>query len=114
MNLYKKVKLDDQELEETQFGKKTDEFLQEIEPQVNEAVETMAQVHEEFERICDLFMLEKADERRQASEKFFEFFNEVFDNVQKSFPKVTRKTGIGLNPAMLAELQRRQAMMKKQ
>lgn len=113
MNIYKKVKLDDQELEETQFGKKTDDFLQEIEPQVQESVETMKQIHEEFEKTCDFFMLDKGDERRQHSEKFFEFFNEVFENVEKSFPKVTRKTGIGLNPAMLAELQKRQAQMKK-
>lgn len=87
VNLYKKVKLDDQEIEETPFGKKTDELLQEFEPQVSEAVESMTQVHEEFEHICDFYMLDKKDERREASEKFFEFFTEVFENIEKSFPK---------------------------
>ena len=57
-------------------------------------------------------MLDKNDERRMHSEKFFEFFNEVFLNVDKAFPKAAR-SAMGLNPAMLAELQRRQAMMKK-
>ena len=52
-------------------------------------------------------MLDKSDERRTKSESFFEFFNEVFDNVDKSFPKVKRRNTMGMNPAMLAELQKR-------
>jgi len=68
----------------------------------------MTQVNEEFEKVCDYYMLDKSDERRTKSESFFEFFNEVFDNVDKSLPKVKRRNTMGMNSAMLAELQKRQ------
>lgn len=113
MNIFKKVKLDDPDVVLTPFGKKTEEFLQDIEPQVNESLEKMSEVHKEYEKTCDFFMLDKADERRKHSEKFFEFFNEVFENVEKAFPKAPRKSMMGLNAAMLAELQRRQAQMRQ-
>ena len=70
-------------------------------------------MQEQYEKTCDYFMLDKGEERRKNSEKLFEFFNEVFDNVEKAFPKAPRRSTVGLNPAMLAELQRRQASMKK-
>lgn len=63
--LFDKVKSDDPEIIETPFGKNIEEFFQEIDPQVNEAVETMSQLQSEFEQVCDYFMLDKSDERRQ-------------------------------------------------
>ena len=112
--LFKKIKSDDPEIVETTFGKKGEEFFEEMKPEVDAAVDIMSQVHHKFEEVCNFYMLDKNDERRQQSDKFFEFFNEVFDNVQKSFPKVTRRNTMGMNPAMLAELQKRQAKMKEQ
>ena len=90
IKLYEKVKADDPDISLAPFGKKTEEFFEEIEAQVKDTSETMDQVHQEFVKSCDFFMLEKNDERRKQSEKFFEFFNEVFLNVEKAFPKASR------------------------
>lgn len=49
INLFDKVKSDDPELCETIFGKNIQEFLEEIEPQVNEANTIMNEVHTKFE-----------------------------------------------------------------
>ena len=46
LKLFEKVKADDTDVALTPFGKKTEEFFEDIEPQVKEASETMDQVHE--------------------------------------------------------------------
>ena len=39
--MYDKIKADDPEVSETQFGKSIGEFISMLEPEVNQAVETM-------------------------------------------------------------------------
>lgn len=90
IKLYERVRADDPDITLAPFGKKTEEFLEDIEAQVKETSETMDQVQEQYVKSCDFFMLDKSDERRKQSEKFFEFFNEVFLNVEKAFPKAPR------------------------
>ena len=45
--------------------------------------------------ICDFFMLGKSDECRTKSDKFFVFFTDFFNEVQKNMPKpeVKKKAG---------------------
>lgn len=111
--LFVKVKADDPDIPLTQFGKAIQSFLDEVDPQVEEMTEAMDKVHKEYEQTCDLYMIDKSDEKRTQSEKLFEFFNEFFDNIEKIFPRKRRASTQGLNPQILAELQRRQSMMNK-
>ena len=48
-------------------------------------------VGDEYAKTCDLFMLAKSDEKRTKSEKFFAYFTEFFDHVQKAMPKVEKQ-----------------------
>lgn len=41
----------------------------------------------DYADICDFFMLGKSDEMRTKSEKFFIFFTEFFNEIQKLMPK---------------------------
>jgi len=52
----------------------------------------------EYNEICDFFMLGKSDEMRSKSEKFFMFFTDFFNEVQKNMPKpeVKKKAKAGL------------------
>ena len=41
----------------------------------------------QYEEICDFYMIASSDEIRKKSDKFFKFFTDFIDEVQKSIPK---------------------------
>lgn len=81
-------------------------------------------VVKKYEWIVDYYMLDKKDEGRAKSEKFFIFFTEYIDKIQSMLPKVekpkpAKKAGSVAptrgrnNPAManmMAEMKAKQAM----
>ena len=82
----------------------------------------MKKVMDIYTEVCDLFMIKKADEIRNKSDKFMEFFVAFFNDVQKAMPKIEepkkeRKGGASLRAAakkagamnMMAELKAVQA-----
>lgn len=121
------IEKSDENLMETKFGKQISKWLETTEERCAKAEDNMKKVLKTYEEVNDLLMLEKKDEMRSKSDKFFKFFAEFFDNVHKALPKVEEpkkekkggtaaKGGRGKSAAqasMMAELQAKQAQMKK-
>ena len=82
--LIKKV---DPEAEELIFGKQIKVFLQESEKMVEKLQEKNKVVADKYLEICDYFMLNSQDEMRKKSDKFFTFWTQFIDDVQKQIPK---------------------------
>jgi len=66
----------------------------------------------DYEECCDFFMLGKNDDMRQKSDKFFKFFTDFFNDVNKSMPKVETKKkknprAGGMAVDMMAELKKK-------
>lgn len=78
----------DETLMDVKFGKQISKWLETTDERVAQCEENMAKVLKQYEVAADLLMLEKKDEMRSKSDKFFKFFAEFFDQIQKCMPKV--------------------------
>ena len=108
--------------EELPFGKQISKFMVEAQKDVDKMMKQSKEVEKQYTEICDFFMIGKSDEIRQKSDKFFKFFIEFIDSVQKNMPKPEKKKPVQKLQAaakkagmasMMAELQAKQAAMKK-
>lgn len=73
------IEKSDECLMETKFGKQIKKFLESTDEKVEEAEEQMVKVNKAFEEINDAYMVEKKDDMRSKSEKFFAFFANFID-----------------------------------
>lgn len=82
------IEKSDECLMETKFGKQIKKFLESTDEKVEEAEEQMVKVNKAFEEINDAYMVEKKDDMRSKSEKFFAFFANFIDQVDKAMPVI--------------------------
>ena len=81
----------DPDAEDSTFGKQLSRFMTECEPLIEKIKGKMDKMDGSFTQTCDFFMIGKNDEMRQKSEKFFRFFTDFFDEVNKYLPKIEKK-----------------------
>ena len=112
----------DPDIEDLPYGKVIKKFLADSESKVQQAFDECDIMMKKYAEICDFFMFGKNDEVRNKSDKFFAFFIEFFNEVQKNMPKPEvkkAKKAVGMAAkkagaaAMMAELAAKQAKMGK-
>lgn len=82
-NMFEMVLKQDPDVEDMPYGKIISKFLADQEANVQKAQDQCEIMSKEYVDICDFFMLAKSDEMRNKSEKFFAFFTDFFNEVQK-------------------------------
>ena len=86
-NQFKTIKKADPDTEKQVFGEKILKFIPEAEEKRDALKAQFTEVKEDFAKAADWFMFVKSDEKRTKSDKFFKFFIEFIDTVDKSLPK---------------------------
>jgi hypothetical protein len=88
-------------------------FIVKCEKRIDEANESLAKAEKEYVLTCDYLMLTKMDEKREKSDKFFIFWSELLNKIEKEMPKLkpvpknkmkTAVKKVGANNALMAEL----------
>ena len=101
-NMFDMILKQDPDAEDQPYGKVLGKFLVDQEANVQKSMDQCDLMVKEYVEICDFFMLQKSDEMRTKSEKFFIFFTEFFNEVQKLMPKpeVKKKAKAALGSAV--------------
>lgn len=101
-------------------------FLDAAKVETDKAVAENVNVSAIFKKVCDWYIVSANDEIREKSDLFFKFWNNIFDQINKSMPKIeapkkAKKEGAGggakVNPqraaqaAMMAEMAAKRAAM---
>lgn len=116
------IEKSDENLMDTKFGKGISKWIETTDDKIAKCEENMKKVQKDYAEINDKLMLDKKDEMRTKSEKFMQFFADYFNEVHKVMPKLEdpkkdkkkgprHRTVAAVN--MVAELQKKQAMMNK-
>jgi preprotein translocase subunit SecE len=107
----------DPDAEDTPFGKQMVKFMEECGPELKKVEDQVSEIEKKFVDTADYYMLGKNDDLRKKSDKFFKFFTEFFDDIQKCLPKEEKKSKAKAgaaakragHAAMMAELMAKQA-----
>ena len=103
----------DPELEDIQFGKQMSVFIVKCEKKVEDGLKALEEAQNAYTETCDYFMISKQDEMREKTDKFFIFWTQLIDKIDKEIPKpkaapkgdklktAAKKAG---NAALMAEL----------
>ena len=86
-NQFDLVKKMDPDVEDLQFGKQIQAFLEESDKLLQDTIKKNEEMDAKYKDTCDYFMLAASDENRKKSEKFFKFWTDFVDDIAKVIPK---------------------------